>query len=338
MKTRTTKLFLTGYGDFLGRAEGCLTVRHRNKETEKYPLFANEVSEIQISMGNSVSSVALASCAFWNIDVAILTQRGAPVAYLKNLADDSHVKTRISQYESLKNGKGLEIAKQIVLAKIEGQNQLLRKNGLRQLDMVQLNKRIADADSRQKLITIEGHCAELYFRQIFQLMPKSMRIERRRGFKAYDIANNILNLAYEILRWKVYRAIIRAKLEPFLGFVHSEQFGKPSLVCDLMEPYRCLIDDFVIQYCKSIKKKDFISHNESYSGHKQGQRQYLKKAKAQEMTDRLNKFFESIVEIPRVRHGKRQTFETLINEEALLLAQYLRKERKDWAPRIFQIS
>jgi hypothetical protein len=36
----------------------------------------------------------------------------------------------------------------------------------------------------------------------------------------------------------------------------------------------------------------------------------------------------NVVEIPRIRHGKKQTVETLINEEALLLAQYLRDERK----------
>jgi hypothetical protein len=40
-------------------------------------------------------------------------------------------------------------------------------------------------------------------------------------------------------------------------------------------------------------------------------------------------FFESTIEIPRIRNGKKQTFETLINEEALLLAKYLRNERKE---------
>jgi hypothetical protein len=48
----------------------------------------------------------------------------------------------------------------------------------------------------------------------------------------------------------------------------------------------------------------------------------------------LNNYFESMVEIPRMKVGKRQTFETLINEEALLFAKYLRNERKDWNPRI----
>ncbi len=69
-----------------------------------------------------------------------------------------------------------------------------------------------------------------------------LRPDKRRKFKAYDGVNNIFNLAYEVLQWKVHRAIIRAKIEPYLGFLHSVQVGKPSLVCDLQELYRYLVD------------------------------------------------------------------------------------------------
>jgi hypothetical protein len=43
------------------------------------------------------------------------------------------------------------------------------------------------------------------------------------------------------------------------------------------------------------------------------------------------------VETPRIRHGKKQTLDTLINEESLLLAKFLRNERKEWNPRITNI-
>jgi len=55
---------------------------------------------------------------------------------------------------------------------------------------------------------------------------------------------------------------------------------------------------------------------------------------ANEFIKRLNAYFESKVEIPRIKIGKRQKIETLINEEALLLAKYLRDEKKSWVPRI----
>jgi hypothetical protein len=48
----------------------------------------------------------------------------------------------------------------------------------------------------------------------------------------------------------------------------------------------------------------------------------------------LGKFFECMVEVPRIKIGQRQTIETLVNEEALLFAKLLRDERKAWTPRI----
>ena len=139
-------------------------------------------------------------------------------------------------------------------------------------------------------------------------------------------------------KWKVHRAIIKAKLEPYLGSLHSEQFGKPSLICDLMEAYRYLIDDFVIQYCMSLRKKDFAMKREDYSSNRKGERQYLNKALAKDMMRKLNSFFESIIEIPRVRHGNKQTVETPINEETMLFARYLRNEKPTWHPRVVDLS
>jgi hypothetical protein len=57
-------------GSFLGRGEGCLIVRDRKGKVEKYPLFEDEIGEIQIRIGNSVSSGPLATCAFWGIGIS----------------------------------------------------------------------------------------------------------------------------------------------------------------------------------------------------------------------------------------------------------------------------
>jgi hypothetical protein len=51
------------------------------------------------------------------------------------------------------------------------------------------------------------------------------------------------------------------------------------------------------------------------------------------MMTKLNEYFDTKIELPLIRHGKRQRIETLINEEALLLDKYLRNEKKTWAPR-----
>jgi len=55
------------------------------------------------------------------------------------------------------------------------------------------------------------------------------------------------------------------------------------------------------------------------------------------LADGPTSLFKRKVEIPRIRHGKKQTLDTLIKEEALLLAKFLRNERKDWIPRMAMI-
>ncbi|KON30382.1 hypothetical protein AC480_01190 [miscellaneous Crenarchaeota group archaeon SMTZ1-55] len=128
--------------------------------------------------------------------------------------------------------------------------------------------------------------------------------------------------------------MIQAKLEPYLGFLHSTQFGKPSLVCDVQELYRQLVDDFLVQYCQSLRVKDFIVKTEDMTRNKKGKRIYLNDAQTRDLMKQLDKFFESYVDVSRMQVGKRQTIETLINEEALLLAKVLRNEQKNWIPRI----
>jgi CRISPR-associated protein Cas1 len=101
-------------------------------------------------------------------------------------------------------------------------------------------------------------------------LPEKIGPENRRKFMAYDGANNLFNLAYEVLSWKVHRALTRAKLEPYLGFLHSLQWGKPSLVCDFQEIYRYLIDDFVVRYSQMLTARDFTTKTEILSRNKRG--------------------------------------------------------------------
>jgi CRISPR/Cas system-associated endonuclease Cas1 len=123
-------------------------------------------------------------------------------------------------------------------------------------------------------------------------------------------------------------------MEPYLGFLHSVQYGKPSLVCDLQELYRYLIDDFVMEFCQGLKSRDFVVKGERTTRKRWGKREYLNSSKTRELERGLNELFENWVKVPRIKHGSRQTLGTLINEEALLLAKYLRDEKQCWIPRI----
>jgi len=52
------------------------------------------------------------------------------------------------------------------------------------------------------------------------------------------------------------------------------------------------------------------------------------------LAEGLNSLFNREADIPRMRYGEKQTLDTLISEEALLLAKFLRCEREAWIPRI----
>lgn len=336
-EVKVVKLVVDSFGSFLGMEKGCIILRDKKGKTTKYPLFEEEIGEVVLQSGNLVSTGVLSALGFWQIDVLITTRNGYPIAMLKNLEDDSHVKTRICQYEALKNGKALYLAKQFVVGKIEGQNLLLNKYGLEVNQFLgRMINAVRESDLkrlRSRLLQLEGKQGDYYFRQIFQLFPEKLRPTNRVGFKAYDGLNNTFNLAYTLLFWKCYRALIKAHLEPYLGFLHSIRFGRPSLVCDFVELYRHLADDFVIQFCQELKSKDFIAKTETFNN-KKGKRIYLNHSLTNDLTERLQDYFRKDVRIPRIKRGEKQELETLINEEAMLLGRYLRDERGSWIPRI----
>ena len=331
--SKTLKIELSNYGSYLGRDAGCFEVKGKDGKVETYPHFEKQVGECVLRSGSYVSVDALIDLALWNIDTYIMTKRNRVVAVLKNLEDDSHVKTRISQYEALRNGKGIEVAKQIIKIKIQGQNRVLKKYGLKPIDF-----NAEDIRDRKRLLGIESRSARLYFNQIFKLFPENIRPERRTGYKAYDGINNVFNFGYYVLKCRIHKALLKAKLEPYLGFLHSSQFGKPSLVCDFQELYRYLIDDFLIERCKKFHKNDFVLVTDFMMKLKMGKKIHLCEYETDSLAKGLNSLFENDMAIPRIKHGKKQTLDTLISEEALLLAKYLRNERKEWTPRMVIIE
>ena len=335
-----TKLVLDGNGSYLGMEKGCFVLKDKKGTVNKYPLFEQEIDEVILKSGNSISTGALASFGFWDIDVLVTTSRGRPVAMLRSLDSDNYALTRVAQYQAYLDERAYTIAKNIVKAKLESQNIILAKHGFEPHDPECVDKieglKVGNLDSFQRRLNgVEGKYTQRYFETMFSLIPLKIRPEKRTGFMAYDGVNNAFNLAYELLGWKVHKALLKAHLEPYLGFLHaSKQPYTMSLVCDFQELYRAYIDDWVINYLQEVSKRDFVTKTEIANKRRRGKREYLTDSETSEFTRRLNGFFESMVEVKRLRNGERQTIETLINEEAQLFAKHLRGENKSWAPRI----
>jgi CRISPR-associated protein Cas1 len=72
---------------------------------------------------------------------------------------------------------------------------------------------------RRKFTSIESQNSRFYFNQISKLIPEKIRPENRTGYKAYVGINNVFNFGYYVLKCRVHKALLKAKLEPYLSFL-----------------------------------------------------------------------------------------------------------------------
>jgi CRISPR-associated protein Cas1 len=97
-------------------------------------------------------------------------------------------------------------------------------------------------EQRQTVMGLEGSAGRAYFGVLGQLVPEAYRFTTRSRQPAHDEFNAMLNYAYGVLYSLVEKACIIAGLDPFVGFLHTDNYAKKSLVFDLMEPVRILGD------------------------------------------------------------------------------------------------
>jgi CRISPR-associated protein Cas1 len=179
-------------------------------------------------------------------------------------------------------------------------------------------------DIRPKLMGVESRCSKVYFRQLKTLFPDFLQTSKRTKHKASDPLNNLLNLGYEVLKGEVYRGVMNAHLDPYLGYLHSIQFAKPSLVCDLQEIFRSLIDESLIDYSQKLSMDDFEKKNG---------RVFLKQKESYKLIKEINKLFDKRIKHQRIKkYGERSKVRTAIREEAIKLGQYLRGEKERYEP------
>ena len=326
-------LVMSEYGGYLGTKKFDFVIKKGEEKLATKPFHS--VNEISLSSGNSVSTKALAWASIYGIKTLVTSQSGRPLGVLLPLNYDSHVKTRIKQYEAYSNQVGVQIAKTIAKSKIESQASLLNKHEIdcdrqRQRALEKLEKLEANSvdQIRTKIHSIEGHFGKFYFKEIIKLFPENIQPKFRHAYKAVDITNNLFNLSYEVLKWEVYKSVINAHLDPYLGFLHSIQHSKPSLLCDLQEPYRPLIDGFLINYSKKLEKKDLEAN---YYG--SFPRIFLKHEVSSKMIGELNSLLDTKIEKQRTRKfGESSRIRTVIREDIELLTLFFNKEKTKWKP------
>ena len=169
-------------------------------------------------------------------------------------ADSPNGLQRVRQHVASAEGR-LDIAQQMVSAKIANQATLLRRNG-EAADAVERMRRLqrdaVSAQSLADLLGVEGEAAGLYFDSFPTMLSgntaafAATRWRGRRRRPAPDPANAALDYTYALLLGDCVRSLVACGLDPHAGFLHSSSRNKPALALDLMEEFRASVADSVV--------------------------------------------------------------------------------------------
>lgn len=129
---------------------------------------------------------------------------------------------------------------QTVIAKIENQSALLRKEGV---DIKKMEFYLSEVKSGDPG-NVEGRAAAYYWDNIF---GSGAFLRYRFG----EPPNNLLNYGYAILRAIVARSLIASGLFPSLGIHHRNKYNPYCLADDIMEPFRPFVDSLVLEIVRN---------------------------------------------------------------------------------------
>ena len=111
---------------------------------------------------------------------------------------------------------------------------------------------------------LEGLAAAVYFEALGRCVSPELGFTHRNRRPPKDPVNALLSLTYTLLTSEAGAAAHQAGLDPFVGFLHSLDYGRPSLACDLMEPLRPEADRFVLRLFRerAVTLSDFTQTTE----------------------------------------------------------------------------
>ncbi len=155
---------------------------------------------------------------------------------------------RRAQY-ALSEKDELTIASAMIDAKIRNARTLLSRKGVTGTDdLAAIGDRGTSVSNKDDLRGVEGEAAERYFGRLDETLIEGWTFETRSKRPPEDHINSLLSLTYVMMKNEVLSALRCYNLDPFLGVLHADRHGRPSLALDLQEEFRPLFcDAFVMR-------------------------------------------------------------------------------------------
>lgn len=163
-----------------------------------------------------------------------------------------------------------EIAAHVISNKIHNQKALLQKKRNKSSEEKEAIKKLNEYEQAvmepgltgPEIMGIEGISAKTYFQSLFAKYNWTARRPRVK----HDIINCLLDQGYTILFNFINALLEMYGFDVYVGILHTEFFQRKSLVCDLEEPFRVIIDEAIIKALNlgQINEKDFWHNQNQY--------------------------------------------------------------------------
>ena len=238
-------------GAQIGQRGDELLVSVKGEDVRKLP--GQQVRAIYCYGAVQMTAQAVSTCLELGIDVSYFSPAGRFLGMLGGLPA-SGVDARRGQYRLFEMpGVRLQLAREVIRAKIHNQRVMLMRNGDVPDRVTSLMASFRDSTESARdltaLLGVEGSAAALYFEQFESMLKQrddwkfDWRGRNRRPPR--DPVNALLSLGYSMLAKELTGVCYSVGLDPFLGFMHQPRYGRPALALDLMEEFRPLIADSV---------------------------------------------------------------------------------------------
>lgn len=224
----------------------------------------------------TITSALLSNLAKADISVVFVDDKFNPTAISIGLYKNSRTSKIQKSQININKPRLNRLWQTVIYSKVSNQACVL--NTIKDDEyLYSLLKRINSGDKNN----IEAVSASYYFKELFGKDFYRNNIE--------DNRNIALNYGYSILRSSIIRYIIAYGLNPSFGMWHSSELNAFNLADDLIEPFRPIVDKYVLN---NVSKNNLIS---SINKQELVALLYSKVKNNQEQTTSVNEAIKNIV-------------------------------------------
>lgn len=132
-------------------------------------------------------------------------------------------------------------ASALLFTKVQNQHTLIRS-----LDPSLSSLPKLATNSYNRILSLEAKWARFFWAKYFRAASQDLFAREKR--QAQAPLNVALNYGYGFLYHALEWQCVASGIEPGIGIVHRLRRSRPSLACDLIEPFRCCVEITVMRY------------------------------------------------------------------------------------------